>query len=432
MSYLARFHQLAEELKAHPKVRLLAYHSFPAVDPTKVSKAEQLLGQPLDRKIKEFYRETNGLQLRWIFENNEDLDERVHQWKTKAEHWNYAKDAFRAEDGVIFILPFEAVFIDPIDHGLDILGGQEEIEFMNDRQDLLAFYQKIRPFDAFSSYCNMAFYMDGTAKPPLLMGDEHCSNYTDSRLTDFESYLEFLLATKGLCRKRKSFYGQYQGHELAALLTDEAYWASSKDRTSLDGLVFEEEFPLANQAGASTSGYKTKAMQEAAFAKAPLSQAEFDLMLREHDAFLASGGAGGSWQLLMINGQVFGTYKSSGQTKGKQAIFDLLHFDQDLDLQELPLPYSSWCGAWLKYQNFSDSDLEGSLFVDAMLEKTIFADANLKGVDFSRANLKGASFMNANLSGADFENCDLRDTDFRGANLEGARFPGALLKNIRR
>lgn len=432
MSYLARFHQLAEELKAHPKVRLLAYHSFDPVDPQQIEAAELFLGQSLDHRIKDFYKETNGLQLRWIFENNEDLDERLHQWKAEAEHWNYAKDAFRAEDGVIFMLPFEQVFAEAIDHGLDILKGQEEISFMKERYDLSDFYQKIRPFDAFSSYCNMAFFMDGTAYPTLVMGDEHCSNYTDSRLTNFASYLEFLLATKGLCRKRKSFYGQYQGHELDALSTDESFWANSKDRTSLDGLVFEEDFPLANQPGASTNGYKTKEMQNAAFAKPPLAQAAFDAMLREHDAFLASGGAGGNWQLLMINGQVFGTYKTNAQTRGKQAIFDLLHFDQDLDLQELPLPYSSWCGAWLKYHNFSDSDLEGSLFVDAMLEKTIFADANLKGVDFSRANLKGASFMNANLSGADFENCDLRDTDFRGANLEGARFPGAKLENIKR
>lgn len=432
MSYLARFNQLAEELKAHPKVRLLAYHQFDPIDPQRVLELEKKIGLTLDRRIKDFYLESNGLQLRWIFENNEDLDERLHQWKAEAEHWNYAKEAFRVEDGVIFILPFEQMFSSSPQHEFDLMAGQEELNFMGQNYDLVDFHQKIRPLDAFSSYCNMVFFMDGSAYPPLLMGDEHCSNYTDSRLTDFESYMEFLLATKGICRKRKSFYGQYEGHTLANLQTDEAYWSNSRDRASLDGLAFEEEFPLANQPGASTTGYKTKAMQQAAFTKPPMAQAELDAMLREHDAFLASGGASGSWQLLMVNGQVFGTFRCSMQTRGKQAIFDLLHFDQDLDLQELALPYSSWCGAWLKYQNFSDSDLEGSLFVDAMLEKTIFADANLKGVDFSRASLKGASFMNANLSGADFENCDLRDTDFRGAKLEGARFPGAKLENIKR
>ena len=431
MSYLARFHQLANELEKHPKVRLLGYFTFPSVSDETLNKIEQDLGAALDERIKAFYKASNGLQLRWIFENNEEFNEAVHQPATRPSDWQYASDAFRAEDGVIAILPLEKVFAKQTME-LDLSDAREKLDFLGQQLSLADFYQRIKPIDAFSFYCNMAFYLDGTAYPPVLMGDEQGSNFTDSRLTDFHSYLEFLLATKGLCRKRKTFYGQYQGYKQPALLTDESFWAQSKDRFSLDGLVFEEQFPLANQPGAATTGINTKGMQDKAFNAAPVTAAELEQMLREHAEFLVSGGAGGSWQTLMIGGMVIGGYKGGNNSRGKQAIFDMKLFPQELDMQELQLPYSSWCGAWLKYQNFSDSDLEGSLFTDAMLEKTIFADCNLKGVDFSRANLKGVSFMNANLQGADFENCDLTDADFRGANLDGARFPGAILKNVKR
>ena len=431
MSYLARFHQLANELEKHPKVRLLAYYSFPSVTDESIQKIEQHLGFALDSRITSFYKASNGLQLRWIFENNEDFSAHLHQPSTRPNDWYYATDSFRAEDGVISLLPLEMVFgLDKT--GFDLSNEKEEIQFLGQAHSLSDFYSRLQPIDEFSFYCNMAFYMDGTAYPPVLMGDEQRSNFTDSRLPDFNSYLEFLLATKGLCRKRKTFYGQYQGHLQPPIYTDESFWTQSKDRFSLDGLAFEEQFPLANQPGAATTGINTKGMQDRALNSAPVTTAELEQMLREHSEFLVSGGAGGSWQMLMLGGMVIGAYKGSNNSRGKQAIFDMKLFPQELDLQELQFPYSSWCGAWLKYQNFSDSDLEGALLTDAMLEKTIFADCNLKGVDFSRANLKGTSFMNANLQGADFENCDLTDADFRGANLEGARFPGAVLKNVKR
>lgn len=431
MSYLARFHQLANELEKHPKVRLLAYFTFPSVSDELLQKVEQSLGTALDERIKTFYKASNGLQLRWIFENNEDFNAQIHQPDKTPSDWQYATDAFRAEDGVIALLPLEQVFASG-NQGFDWVEAQTPLEFLGESQRLSDFYGRIKPMDEFSFYCNMAFYLNGSGYPPVLMGDEQRSNFTDSRLTDFNSYLEFLLATKGLCRKRKTFYGQYQGHLQPALMTDESFWAQSKDRFSLDGLAFEEQFPLANQPGAATTGINTKGMQDRALNAAPVTQAELEQMLREHSEFLVSGGAGGSWQTLMLGGMIIGAYKGGNNSRGKQAIFDMKFFPQELDLQELQLPYSSWCGAWLKYQNFSDSDLEGALLTDAMLEKTIFADCNLKGVDFSRANLKAVSFMNANLQGADFENCDLTDADFRGANLDGARFPGAVLKHVKR
>ena len=153
-------------------------------------------------------------------------------------------------------------------------------------------------------------------------------------------------------------------------------------------------------------------------------------MVIAHQDFLDSGGLGGKWQLIAIQGQALGVYKSKEYERGTQAILDMKKMDHSLELQELFLPYSSWCGVYAKAQDFSDVDLTGSLLTDANLESAIFAEANLENVDFSRSNLKKASFVNANLRGADFENCNLIGADFRGAILEGSQFRGAILKDI--
>lgn len=155
-------------------------------------------------------------------------------------------------------------------------------------------------------------------------------------------------------------------------------------------------------------------------------------MVLEHQNFLSSGGIGGEWQLIAIRGRALGIYKGNYSKGGEQAILDLRLLEENIPLKQLYLPYSSWCGAYAKGQNFSYANLTGSLLTDANLEGVVFEGALLEQVDFSRSNLKGANFVNANLSGADFENCNLTEADFRGAVLEGCQFRGAVLKGIKR
>jgi hypothetical protein len=196
-----------------------------------------------------------------------------------------------------------------------------------------------------------------------------------------------------------------------------------------------KDFYLSDQRGSNISQINSKRMQLLAQNKPAItSDALYDI-IKAHELFLATGGSGGQWRVFITSGTVYGIYTQIEQNtapEGKQAIFDMLHFDLHTDLQELSLPYSSWCGCYAKGQDFSDINLGGALLCDALLERTIFADANLAHADFSRANLRHASFMNANLVHADFENADLTGADFTGAIIDNARFPGAILHGIRR
>ena len=173
-------------------------------------------------------------------------------------------------------------------------------------------------------------------------------------------------------------------------------------------------------------------MQQHAANNKSISQAQLEATIEAHHQFLSNGGAGGRWKTFEVSGFVFGVYNTERKSKeGKQASFEQHNLSsKTLDTCDLQLPFTSFCSAYGKYQDFSDSDFSYSLFTDTNFEQAIFADANLSFSDFSRSNLRSVSFMNANLENCDFENCDLTGADFRGANWKGAKFPGAILKDI--
>jgi len=198
-----------------------------------------------------------------------------------------------------------------------------------------------------------------------------------------------------------------------------------------DTNIFLQTFPLSNQKGGDTTAIKTKKMQEVAQQKTPLTEQEIKAIIQQHHQFLSTGGTGGKWQTLQLQGMVIGVYVGADANAGTQAILEKRHISDTIDLQEIVLPFANFCGVYCRNQDFSEANLSHCLFTDALLENTIFADTKLQHTDFSRANLRNVSFMNANLQHADFENCDLTNADFRGALLDNAKFPGAILKGVK-
>jgi len=424
-NYIESFNNLAKELARHSKIELLGYHTFAPLTKQELEALEAKYNCQLDDTIRHFYTQTNGLQLRWMFKDNPAY----HPNKYPPFHrsiapvgWNYTEEHFEKEDGCVLLLPLEEVLRNVVSPNV----YQEDIIIQNKNYATVDFHACIRPFDNFSYYCNMAFFLQEGQDPLLLLGDEIGTCFEDSRWTTFGTYLDFILASKAFGRRRKEFFGTTQGYKKPVIKSlppkIQQYW-------SLDMLVLTQQFPLADQVARPMS-IKTRKMQEKAYHEGALNPQELAKMVAAHQDFLNSGGFGGKWQLIAIQGQALGVYKSKEYEQGKQAILDMKKIDHNLELQELFLPYSSWCGVYAKAQDFSDVDLTGSLLTDANLENAIFAESNLENVDFSRSNLKKASFVNANLRGADFENCNLTGADFRGAILEGSQFRGAILKQV--
>src|SRR5688500_13222160 len=66
-NYITRFAAMVEHLKNCPEaVALLNYNVFEPAADAKVARVEATLGFPLGEGVRSFYRQTNGLQLRWI------------------------------------------------------------------------------------------------------------------------------------------------------------------------------------------------------------------------------------------------------------------------------------------------------------------------------------------------------------------------------
>lgn len=427
-NYIEAFNSLARELARHSKIELLGYHTFTPLSSREIELLEVRYNCQLDETIRSFYTQTNGLQMRWMLKRNPAY----HPEKYPPFHhtvapvpWEYTEDDFEKEDGCVLIAPLERVLRNVVSPDVQ----QKDIVIDAVTYSTINFHTRIRPFDHFSHYCNMSLFLREGKEPLVLLGDESGTCFVDSKLTTFATYLDFIVASKALCARRKSFFGRAEGykHPIMNRLPPKI-----QQQWSLDMLVLTQDFPLADQMSTLVSHIKTRKMQEKAYLKGNLTKEEFQATIAAHQDFLDSGGIGGLWQVIAIKGQALGIYKGKASKKGTQAILDMKRFHHELEIQELYLPYSSWCGVYAKGQDFSDVDLTGSLLTDSNLERAIFADANLENVDFSRSNLKGASFMNANLRGADFENCNLVGADFRGAILVGSQFKGAVLKDVLR
>ncbi len=431
-TYLERFRKMVDMLQNHPKLEVLTFQTFEGLEESTLQEIEARLGYKLELAIREFFMQTNGLQLRWIFKDNEYYEADKHQFKSGPVAWNYSLLDYRPEDGVVMIWPLEKILFTNWEEQLyfEWMKGSEE-QFMGKTYDLLDFSQSIRPFDLYSKYNDMAFVLNEEGNPPAIMGDDHQACYTDSLVTKFESYVEFVLANLGLVERRKDFYGIYAGHNKQLVTTGQSYW-TEKNTVNIDSYLLKKTFPLANQMGAEMTNTNASLIHNMAKNRKPITVTQFNSMIEKHHDFLATGGAGGTWETLSVAGMVLGIYRGSKGEEGEQIGFERTHLPKRLDFQGAQIPFSNFCGCYCPNQNFVEADLSFSLFTDAMLEKTSFAKTNLQNTDFSRAFLQGSDFSFANLQGADFENCDLTGADFTGANLEGSRFPGAILKDVKR
>ena len=383
--YLNEFRSMVHQLQEDPKLEVVKFQVNPPADNDMIETIEKKLGHFLPIDLKAFYEVTNGIELGWRFslQNNSLKNTEMLQGKVA-------------------------------------LRGIEEIFHFNKKKENHDFV--IDEIEEEGISISLYNTIDKGWKVSLQ------NRLASSRKITFETYLNFIIESKGLIKYREQFLGS-----LSPAVINHTYW-KSQDLGNLNQEAIYHFFEKSNQKGANSTNINTLFIQNKASKKTPPSQEELDIIIQKHHHFLSTGGAGGKWKTFHLPGQglAFGVYTNAQSDKGEQASFEQKRLAAPaLDTVKLLLPFCNFCGMYAKGQDFSESDLSYSLMVDATFENAIFADANLEYADFSRANLRQVSFMNANLKGVDFENCDLTGADFRGANWKGARFPGAILKDIK-
>lgn len=186
------------------------------------------------------------------------------------------------------------------------------------------------------------------------------------------------------------------------------------------------KFPLANQP--SERSMDLAMIEDLASSGSPLSDDAWTQLLGQHELFLESGGAGGSWQSLSAAGLPLCIYQGATGPEGEQLVVRLKNI-AGKSAATRSLEFADLSGAYAAELDLSGARISGAIAIDSIFDGANFEGAVLKSVDFSGARLKGANFRNADLTGADFECCDLTGADFTGATLDGSRFPGAILED---
>ena len=101
-------------------------------------------------------------------------------------------------------------------------------------------------FDTFSPFYNMIFTLEEFVL--TVSEDDHFSD--EFLTTDFESYLEFLLAGKGLVSRRSFFYKRTNDFLLkiisTPISTPNSFWANGKT-LNLDQATLKDKFPFCDQ-----------------------------------------------------------------------------------------------------------------------------------------------------------------------------------------
>ncbi|EAY24034.1 hypothetical protein, partial [Microscilla marina] len=112
------------------------------------------------------------------------------------------------------ILAFDEVFFMQWDKLKELSKLNHSISFNGKKISANNFYSSIYPFDVFGLYCTSAFFIDkASSKVWVIFSFGSFEDFSESVITDFESYLFMLLYKRGLLKSRKKYY-QYKAQQI--------------------------------------------------------------------------------------------------------------------------------------------------------------------------------------------------------------------------
>jgi hypothetical protein len=230
--YAERFTKVAAEIESNPRLEVVAFKLRPPAAADELRAAEELLGSKLAAPLRRFYSEANGLHLHWRVREDTDPDELS---KLREKFDDYDIQLPEDED-----IPFAQIRLLGLVESLKrkrwpqlaqmaAQGGEGPFEFRRETYTYRDFGKRLRPFDAFTSYECMAFLLEeGAGDPKVLLLTDYYSEWAETRITDFETYMEFLLATRGISEARKKFFGEYRGDRKQPLVKGADYWTERR------------------------------------------------------------------------------------------------------------------------------------------------------------------------------------------------------------
>lgn len=212
-NYLERFKAMVDELRSHPDVVVTHFNVRRAAHPLALRKAASFADVKLSQAIVDFYSQCDGLQLRWFHKGDEDYDQdEIYEFSDAPFDIQFPPDDGGEPTGCVNILPISMVFSDSFAwEGIiwrHTTSNKDKLNFGGKDYPRLDFLQSVQPFDQFNDYYNIAlvFAAKNELEVPLVMGKNQHSDYCSSKFLDFETYLEFVLKTKGSVDARPEWF----------------------------------------------------------------------------------------------------------------------------------------------------------------------------------------------------------------------------------
>lgn len=224
MSYLKRFKEMVEEISKDETFEIVEFKIMPPISKIDLKKIEYTIGAAFSASIRSFYLETNGLHLRWRINPllNREL---TKQLKKKSSDYSIviAETEYDAFTRINLLPLYESI----IKRDWKESRGEDSvnISFNGQNYKYADFRKKIKPFDLFSLENCMAFFIEpGNGEPLIMMLTDFYTEWSNSRLTNFESYLEFLLSTRGIVEAREKIFADLNGNLKKPLVGDKLFW----------------------------------------------------------------------------------------------------------------------------------------------------------------------------------------------------------------
>jgi hypothetical protein len=232
--YINKFESIVKEVESNPYLEVTEFKVNPPLSKQELADIEAAVGIKIDKSILNFYQQMNGLILNWQIKPDLAKDEQAFTKIRKQYDDYYLKWPEDEIETVPFakinLLSLEDCFIKKDWQEIIVPQPNEIIEFADISCKHSDFVKKLKPFDLFSDYDCMAYILDNKSGDfKILLLSDYYIAWDESRITNFESYIEMLLTTRGIVESRSRIYKEYAGHQKPLLLTAEDYWKEHQE-----------------------------------------------------------------------------------------------------------------------------------------------------------------------------------------------------------
>lgn len=207
-NFLTRMNALVDELRAHPKVTLLNYHVPPPATEEDFAAVEAHIGRPLPNDIKAFYRQCNGIQLRWVHKDNKDVDHKLWSGFMEGPFEHEEILIEQGFEGVVNILDVKSVFFRELPFRLrDLKDMEKQVPLTIEEKQctIEELVSRIAVFDLLDFNCCFGLVETPNTNKGfavIQLGQQYRIPKFDAKLLPLSKYLDLIILKKGSAMNR--------------------------------------------------------------------------------------------------------------------------------------------------------------------------------------------------------------------------------------